>query len=412
MNDSATGSRLDRMRRTTDDKVVAGVAGGLARELDIDPVIVRIGFVVLTFVGFAGPLLYVAGWLLIPAHGARRSVLGDLVGAESDSQLRTVGLVIAAGVAAAAVLGDTAWGPGAWFWGVLWATLWIAVPVAAIYWFFVVRPRSVEAPSTPPPPYRPSDAAAFAASSPTETATAEGDVAHDGPAARPDDDPTTLVDDGAPPPPPPAATPTATVPPAPRRRWSPALLLVTVSAILVAMGALGLWSVTREPLDPAVYPAVALGIVAIGLFVGTRYGDPGALVFLGLLITPILALASVAPNLSVGDIELHPRTAAEIAAPIEQGFGRVHVDLTTIENPDSLTGRTLEIDNGLGDTTVVVPEGLDVQVDATLTGGGRIEVFDRVSSGQSPFLTTAPDAPGAYRIEIDGMAGEVKVMRR
>ena len=62
---------LGRIRRTTGDRRVAGVAGGLARHLDIDPLIVRVAFVVLTFFGGAGLLLYVA-LLAAAARGGQR----------------------------------------------------------------------------------------------------------------------------------------------------------------------------------------------------------------------------------------------------------------------------------------------------------------------------------------------------
>jgi phage shock protein PspC (stress-responsive transcriptional regulator) len=39
------------------------VAGGIARRVGVDPALVRIGFVVLTFAGFVGPVLYAALWL-------------------------------------------------------------------------------------------------------------------------------------------------------------------------------------------------------------------------------------------------------------------------------------------------------------------------------------------------------------
>lgn len=133
---------------------------------------------------------------------------------------------------------------------------------------------------------------------------------------------------------------------------------------------------------------------------------------LGVLILPVLAVASVSPNLSAGAIDLRPVTAAAIAEPIEQGFGRVQVDLTAIEDPASLSGRTLEIDNGIGETSVIVPEGLDVSVDASLSAGGRVEAFGRVSDGQRPSIDWPSDAPGAYRIVITGMAGGIEVTRR
>ena len=49
--------------------MIAGVALGLARRLGVDPVIVRIAFVVLSFAGAVGLLLYGALWVLLPAEG-------------------------------------------------------------------------------------------------------------------------------------------------------------------------------------------------------------------------------------------------------------------------------------------------------------------------------------------------------
>ena len=63
---------LGRLRRSRDDRKIAGVAGGLARHLDIDPIIVRVALVVLIFFGGAGLLIYGAGWLLVPEEGTER----------------------------------------------------------------------------------------------------------------------------------------------------------------------------------------------------------------------------------------------------------------------------------------------------------------------------------------------------
>src|SRR5689334_7243536 len=49
---------LARLRRSLTDRRVAGVAGGLGRHLDVDPLILRVAFVVLTFFGGAGLILY------------------------------------------------------------------------------------------------------------------------------------------------------------------------------------------------------------------------------------------------------------------------------------------------------------------------------------------------------------------
>src|SRR5262249_3070922 len=52
-------------------------AGGVADYFAIDPVFVRIAFVVLTFVGGAGVIAYVAGWLLVPEAGETTSLGED-----------------------------------------------------------------------------------------------------------------------------------------------------------------------------------------------------------------------------------------------------------------------------------------------------------------------------------------------
>jgi phage shock protein PspC (stress-responsive transcriptional regulator) len=59
--------------------MVAGVAAGLADYFDIDPTVVRIGFVVLAFMGGLAVPLYLAGWLLIPEQDADLSVAEELL---------------------------------------------------------------------------------------------------------------------------------------------------------------------------------------------------------------------------------------------------------------------------------------------------------------------------------------------
>ncbi len=55
-----------RLFRDTDNAMIAGVAAGLAKYLAIDPVIVRILFVALVFLGGSGILIYILLWLLVP----------------------------------------------------------------------------------------------------------------------------------------------------------------------------------------------------------------------------------------------------------------------------------------------------------------------------------------------------------
>jgi signal transduction histidine kinase len=50
--------------RSSTDRVIAGVAGGLAEQLRIDPVVIRLAFIVLAFAGGFGALLYGLLWLV------------------------------------------------------------------------------------------------------------------------------------------------------------------------------------------------------------------------------------------------------------------------------------------------------------------------------------------------------------
>src|SRR5262249_19608962 len=55
-----------RPSRRQTDKKIAGVAAAIARRYDIDPVLIRIAFVVAAFYG-VGILLYLAAWVALPA---------------------------------------------------------------------------------------------------------------------------------------------------------------------------------------------------------------------------------------------------------------------------------------------------------------------------------------------------------
>ena len=67
------------LRRSYQDCMLGGVAGGLAEYFNVDTMIVRIGFVVLTIFGGAGIPLYLAGLLLIPEEGSDQSIASSLI---------------------------------------------------------------------------------------------------------------------------------------------------------------------------------------------------------------------------------------------------------------------------------------------------------------------------------------------
>jgi phage shock protein PspC (stress-responsive transcriptional regulator) len=70
-HDSHLGQTLSR---PVHDRMLAGVAAGIARYLNVDVTVIRIVFAVLTVVGGAALPIYLAGWLLIPEDGADQSI--------------------------------------------------------------------------------------------------------------------------------------------------------------------------------------------------------------------------------------------------------------------------------------------------------------------------------------------------
>jgi len=104
-----------RLFRSRDERVIAGVCGGLARYLNVDPVIVRVAAVALVFAGGAGLLLYAAAFLLVPNEGED--------GAPPEPPRRL--FVIAGVVALVCAIGALV--PFHWGWG--WGDGWGLVPL-------------------------------------------------------------------------------------------------------------------------------------------------------------------------------------------------------------------------------------------------------------------------------------------
>jgi phage shock protein C len=71
------GPQAERLlRRSSEDKVLAGVCGGLGRYLGIDPVLLRIAAVVLALANGLGVIAYVIAWIVIPEERAGQPAAG------------------------------------------------------------------------------------------------------------------------------------------------------------------------------------------------------------------------------------------------------------------------------------------------------------------------------------------------
>jgi phage shock protein PspC (stress-responsive transcriptional regulator) len=88
------GAEPRRLRRSRDDRVIAGVCGGVGRYLDVDPVVVRIVAVVLVAFGGAGALLYLAGWLLMPDEAGGPAAVSGAPGERRNRGLVVLGAIV------------------------------------------------------------------------------------------------------------------------------------------------------------------------------------------------------------------------------------------------------------------------------------------------------------------------------
>lgn len=71
-----------RLHRRRGGRMLGGVAVGLADYFDVDPVLVRVGFVVLAFMGGLAVPLYLAGWALIPDEHTDTSIAEEILARE------------------------------------------------------------------------------------------------------------------------------------------------------------------------------------------------------------------------------------------------------------------------------------------------------------------------------------------
>jgi phage shock protein PspC (stress-responsive transcriptional regulator) len=102
-----------RLTRASGDTVIGGVAGGLGRYFGVDPILFRIGFVALTFVGGVGIIAYLALLAFVPSD--------DPGGASTGSRVVAIGGAVVLGIAVVIFLDATPFffGPGLLFFAVV-----------------------------------------------------------------------------------------------------------------------------------------------------------------------------------------------------------------------------------------------------------------------------------------------------
>ncbi|CUR60982.1 putative stress-responsive transcriptional regulator (modular protein) [metagenome] len=380
---------LGRMRRSVTDRHIAGVAGGLARHLDIDPIIVRVALVVAVFFGGAGLLAYIGAWVLVPEEGTNDEPLG------LDQRSRTLALAGVGVLAVVCAFGDWA--------GAFWFPWPLAIVAVLVVWFLNSKQKS-------------ESGGGYGWTTPARGApgTAPGEPGTDGvigepydPAYGPAYDPASVQQ---------GWSPAATYAREPRRnrnprRRGPILFFFTVALVALAEGALGGVDLAGATVTDSAYPALALGIIALMLLVGSFWGRAGGLIALGLVAALATAGASVGDQFPDDHHTYVPTSPGAVEDSYDFGGGEFLLDLSAISDVDALDGRDITIDGVGGRIEVVVPDGMDVDVTTEVVAGDS-RVFDQRNDGFDINVDGSRDGGVGVpdmSINIDLVAGEVIV---
>jgi phage shock protein PspC (stress-responsive transcriptional regulator) len=352
-----------RLLRSRDDRIIAGVCGGLARHFNIDPVIFRVGFVAGAFLGGLGVIVYLALLVAVPEDDGT----GQPAPQGRGSRFLVIAGAVVLAILALSVLDGPHWG---WWWGPG-LFFWIAVAVVAGY---LARRLLRDDDSGRPTPTQPT-----AAESTTEIA-----------------------------------------PPA-RRRPSGGRLLGVIALAFAAVAAAGALAVASAWAGAEGHgEAVAAVVIALGLLLVIaallnvprwRWLIPLALV----LAVPLGAVAAADIHFEggYGDRDYRPTSAAAIPADgYELAVGDLTIDLRGL---DWERGEVVYLPArlGLGELKVLVPDRVCVEA-TTDAKAGLLDIRGSESWGADVDYDENPAPSDAPRLLLDGelQIGHLEVIDR
>ena len=418
-----------QLHRSSRQKVVAGVCGGLGRYCDVDPVIFRIVLGVLSVTGGIGLIFYGFAWLLLPLEGedeneARKLLSGRVEGASLIalvlalvgcglflSMLHNRGMLAFAAMLSLAVIGSTVWAQHRRT-AVPDTPLDTSAPQTAGGAPGHGAPPEVKAPPTPGSPswwrdpivkdgtsgpigpgylWGPQDAAPGLRAPGARTATADA----------------------------PYSAPYR--PPGTRGPRSIGGLVFLLALIAGGVGTGLTWD--TQPLGTSLQAglAAALAVFGLGLLVGSFLGRTGfGTLFLAVVTAGLLAGSAAVPK-DIGTDwvrkEWNPASVAAVQPRYELGTGVARLDLSGVPVPAGATVRT-ELEVGAGRAVVVVPRNVTVEVDAE-AGLGDIQLPaqkpEDVGPGRTSKETLAPPGgakpAGTVELRLEVGVGQVEVIR-
>ncbi len=442
MNDMTTQERppevagYRRLERPRNDRVVAGVAAGIANHYNVGVGWVRLGFVVSSLFGGFGVLMYLLGWVGLPEEGEADSLASskvrDVEGARSWLGLAFIVLAVVIILSESRLVSP----------GLLWAS---ALVLAGVLLYrgdlpeTIGRSRAGGDHRPPPDDDEPSRGGTPLDDGPPtdELPPALPDAGDDGEAGDGADGTTPTgvaaatagigdtVDLVPPPPPsggdeiPPPSPPPPPVP-APRREAEPSrprrrrslLGRFTMATMLIVLGVMGLFH-AADVIEPTArqYVAAAVVTVGLGLVVGTWWGRAHTLIFFGILLLPLLAgatLVRVPLDGGFGDPVYRPATAADVADEYRLIGGELTLDLGDIDLDAGPVA--VELTNAFGSLEVIVPRDAGVTITARV-GAGDLSLPGLDANGVDVERSLVLEGEGDLTLDIEVGFGEIRVLR-
>lgn len=314
------------LRRSSTDRVIGGVCGGLARTLGIDPVIVRVITAVLALLG-AGFALYIIAWILIPDDEGESAISGERSG--RFTQFALILLLALAGLSLLRV----GW-PGT-SGGALGFFLCLLIIVVAWQafgndWFLnTTVPKAADG---------------------TTTINSQG---------------VTIVKDGS-------KVEITTV-----KEPRSILGMLVWNALAVAVGVMLLLNFTgATDLTGRTILAVVLGLVGLGLVISAFAGRARGLIALGLLLGVLMLPTAIHTDASTGERTWIPTTISAATQPFDLGVGDATLDLReVVAGPAVGQSVDVQVHVGAGQLTVLVPRDMNVTIQGRC-GLGAVRVLD------------------------------------
>lgn len=210
--------------------------------------------------------------------------------------------------------------------------------------------------------------------------------------------------------------PVAAGPPAPSAPHSQ-LGKVTISVATLTVGLLGIIDLSGVDVVVSAYFAAALTIVGFGLLAGAWYGRAHYLVVIGVALTGLLAIAAAAEAIVPANsraVTWRPASVDQLQSGYKVDLGNATLDLTGVDFAGQ--DKSVRVEVGAGNLTIIVAPEVDVRVEATVdVGNANVLGTQWNGIGQSghSVVDDGADGPGGGRLTINASVdvGNLEVRR-